>query len=194
MAEEKRKSGQFLVPGDRLGVIEEFSPGPGTYVEDGVVYSKIVGRVLMDVLNKTVSVYPLTHMVTVPRTGSIVTGQVTDVNSKKASVRISEIGKKELSGFFTGILYISDVSPSYVETMFDACKTGDIIRAKVVSEKNRTYHLSTAEKDLGVLYAFCSRCGHVLTRGRRDMQCPTCGKFERRKIAVDYGMETPQRA
>jgi len=194
MAEEKIKSGQFLVPGERLGVIEEFSPGPGTYVEEGVVYSKIVGRVLMDLLNKTVSVYPLAHVVAVPRTGSTVTGQVTSAQSKKAVVRISEIGKKGLSGFFTGILYISDVSPNYVETMFDACKAGDIIRAKVVSEKNRTYHLSTAERSLGVIYAFCSRCGHVLTRGRRDLQCPTCGKFERRKIASDYGMETPQGA
>lgn len=192
MAEEKRKSGQFLVPGERLGVIEEFSPGPGTYVEEGVVYSKIVGRVLMDVLNKTVSVYPLTHVVTIPRTGSIVTGQVSEVQSKKAVVRISEIGKKGLNGFFIGILYISDVSPNYVETMFDACKASDIMRAKVVSEKNRTYHLSTAEKNLGVIYAFCSRCGHALIRGRGELQCPACGKFENRKIAVDYGLEPNQ--
>jgi exosome complex component CSL4 len=92
MNEEKRKSGQFLVPGERLGVIEEFSPGPGTYVEQGVVYSTVAGRVLMDVLNKTVSVYPLTHVVIIPRTGSVVTGQVSSVNSKKAAVRISEIG------------------------------------------------------------------------------------------------------
>ncbi len=192
MNEEKRKSGQFLVPGERLGVIEEFSPGPGTYVEQGVVYSKVAGRLLMDVLNKTVSIYPLTHVVTVPQTGSVVTGQVSSVNSKKAAVRISEVEKKELSGFFTGILYISDVSPNYVETMFDACKAGDIIRAKVVSEKNRTNHLSTAEISLGVIYAFCSQCGHVLIRGKRDLKCPECGKFERRKIASDYGMEASQ--
>jgi exosome complex component CSL4 len=76
--------------------------------------------------------------------------------------------------------------------MFDACKAGDIIRAKVVSEKNRTNHLSTAERNLGVIYAFCSHCGNVLIREKQGLKCPECGKFERRKIASDYGMETSQ--
>ena len=44
MTESERKSGLFVVPGDRLGVIEEFTSGPGTYIEDGIIHSKITGH------------------------------------------------------------------------------------------------------------------------------------------------------
>lgn len=187
MADSRRKSGQLVAPGDRLGVIEEFTPGPGTYAEQGTVYSEVTGRALMDMLNKKVSVHPLVHGVSVPRVGSVVVGQITEVQSRTATLRISKVGKNALSGFFTGILHISDVSPGFVESMFDVCKPGDIMRAKVVSDKNRTFHLSTANNNLGVVYAFCSQCGHMLSLRGRSMQCANCGKIERRKDASDYG-------
>jgi len=183
----KRKSGQLVVPGDKLGVIEEFEPGSGTYVEEGTIFSMSTGRELMDLLNKKVSVYPRTTMSGVPRVGSIVLGQVSEVQSKQATIRIFQVGNRVLSGFFTGLLHISDVSPRYVESMYDVCKAGDLIRAKVTSDKNRVFHLTTNDRDLGVVYAFCSRCGHALSFRRMRMRCPECGNFERRKTAQDYG-------
>jgi len=187
MALLKQKSGQFVVPGDRLGVIEEFMPGPGTYVENGTIYSYVTGRALVDLLNKQVSVFSKTRFLAVPKVGSIVIGQVRDVQSKIAVIHIFQVGKHILSGFFTGILHVSDVSVQYTETMYNACKPGDLIRAKVVSDKNRTYHLSTKEPDLGVICAFCSRCGNALTFQKMRMRCLKCGKVEKRKAAQDYG-------
>ncbi|MGQ9529998.1 MAG: exosome complex RNA-binding protein Csl4 [Candidatus Bathycorpusculaceae bacterium] len=175
------------MPGERLGVIEEFIPDAGTYVRDGVIYSKVVGRALLDFLNKRVSVYPLIHGATVPKVGSTVLGQVSSVQTENASIRIFKIGNKTLSRFFSGILHVSDVQQTYVKSMFHVCKLGDIIRAKVISEKNRVYHLSTKEKELGVVYAFCSQCGYILELKRRVMRCARCGKVEKRKIALDYG-------
>jgi len=183
----ERKSGLFVVPGDRLGVIEEFTPGSGTYVEHGTIHSKITGHTLLDMLNKKVSVYPLVQTASVPQMGSIVSGQILEVTSKKAILRILQVGKRPLSGFFTGVLHISDASPSYVDTMFNVCKTGDIMKAKVISDKNRTFYLSTAEKNLGVIYALCSRCGHVLQLGKQGMGCSGCGNIEERKTPPDYG-------
>jgi exosome complex component CSL4 len=188
LSKPKKRSGAFVTPGDRLGVIEEFSPGTGTYVEQGIIYSKITGRSLMDMLNKEVSVYPIIHGAVVPRSGSIVVGQVSQVQNQVANVTITTIGKKSLSGKFTGVLHISDASPAYEESMFDVCKTGDLIRAKVISETNRIYHLSTAvDRMLGVIYAFCSNCGHTLQWRRSRMRCPNCGRIEKRKVASDYG-------
>lgn len=189
MGKSKRKSGQFAAPGDRLGVIEEFMPGSGTYVEEGTIHSKTVGYTLLDMENRKVSVYPLSQAVNVPKVGSTVIGQVSDTKSKTSIMRIFQIGKKTLSGVFSGILYISDASASYVDSMFDVCKTGDIVKAKVVSKANRTFHLSTAESDLGVIYAFCSQCGHMLSLKAQKMQCPRCGRIEKRKISSDYGKE-----
>jgi exosome complex component CSL4 len=187
MSESRTKSGQFVTPGERLGVIEEFSPGSGTYAEQGTVYSEITGRTLIDMLNKKVSVYPMVRVVAVPKVGSIVFGQVMDVQSKTATLRISKVGKNTIAGFFSGILHVSDVSPGFVENMFEVCKRGDLMRAKVVSDKNRVFHLSTADKNLGVVYAFCSRCGHLLPLMAQRMRCPRCGKIEKRKVASDYG-------
>ena len=182
-----RKNGRFVLPGERLGVIEEFIPDMGTYVRDGIIYSRVVGRALLDLLNKRVSVYPLVHGAKVPKNGSIVLGQVSNVQTQNATMRIFQIDKKQLSGFFTGILHISDVRLRYVESMFNVCKPGDILRAKVISEKNRTYHLSTKDRNLGVVYAFCSQCGHMLELKRQGMRCPSCGKIEKRKTVLDYG-------
>ncbi len=183
----KRKSGQIVVPGDRLGVIEEFTPGPGTYESEGTIYSAATGRALMDLLNKQVSVYPKAHVTKVPHVDSVVLGQVSDVQSKQANIRIFQVGERLLTGFFSGPLHIGDVSARYVDSMYEACRPGDIVRARVISEKNRTFHLTTNEKDLGVVYAFCSRCGHSLMQRRFIMRCPECGNTERRKTAADYG-------
>ena len=187
MNQSERKSGQFVAPGDRLGVIEEFTPGAGTYSEQGTIYAKVTGRTLLDVLNKKVAVYPLVHAVNTPKVESTVLGQVLETRSKRAVIRISKVGNKSLSGFFTGVLYISDVSLNYVENMFSVCKTGDIMRAKVASDRDRTLHLSTTENNLGVVYAFCSKCGHSLTLKKQMMKCARCGNIEKRKATSDYG-------
>lgn len=182
------KSGQFVVPGERLAVIEELLSGSGTYAsEDGTIYSSITGQVLVDTFNKTVTVHPWVHLPVMPREGSIVIGQVSSLQDKVATVQIFKVGRKYLSsGIFIGSLHISMVNADYVKTMFDAFKVGDIIRAKVVNDKNLAYQLSTIDRTLGVLHAFCSRCGFPLER-KQNLQCQVCKNVEERKLAPDYG-------
>lgn len=186
---QEHKSGKLVTPGEQLGVIEEFIPDSGTYVNDGVIYSKIIGRALVDLVSKKVSVYPLVRENVSPTVSSIVVGQVGNAQSDNVLVRIFKIGSKALSGVFTGIFHISDVSERYVNSMSDVVRPGDILRAKVISTKNKVYHLSTKDSGLGVLYAFCSKCSNVLEPKRYDMRCPKCGNIERRKFALDYGKE-----
>jgi len=182
-----RSSGQFVVPGEKLGVIEEFVPNAGTYVEDGTIHAKNVGYVLMDLANKKVSVYPVSRNVNVPSVGSVAVGDVVGVQSSMATVRIRKVGRNFTSGFFSGLIHVSDVSFTYTENMFNAFRVGDLVRAKVISDKNKTYHLSTKEDNLGVIYAFCSQCGSLLSSKGRRIECGACGNVERRKIALDYG-------
>jgi exosome complex component CSL4 len=183
----EQKTGQLAVPGDRLGVIEEFIPDAGTYVKDGVIYSKVIGRVLIDLVHRRVQVHQLVSSSRVPSVGTTVLAQVSNAQPDTAGARIFQIGQEEINGVFTGILHVSDVALKYVDSMYEVCKPGDIIRAKVVSEKNRAYHLSTKDKNLGVVYGFCSSCGTLLEPKRQGMHCPKCGRFEKRKIAADYG-------
>jgi exosome complex component CSL4 len=187
----EQKSGHLVMPGERLGVIEEFIPDSGTYVKDGVIFSKIVGRSLVDLQNRRVSVYPVVAGAVVPKVGTVVIGQIGNAQSDNVLVRIFRIGKKQLTGNFGGILHVSDVSDRYIDMISDAVKPGDIVRAKVISEKNQIFHLSTNDKNLGIIYAFCSRDGTLLEQQpqRFDLKCPKCGNIERRKIAPDYGKE-----
>lgn len=187
MTESERKSGLFVVPGDRLGVIEEFTSGTGTYIEEGTIHSKITGYTLLDMLNKEVSVFPLVKTLPIPRVGSIVTGLVTDVKSKNAVLTIFQVDEKKLSGTFNGMLHISSVSHGFVENMFDVAKPGDVMRAKVISTKNRSIFLSTVDRNLGILSAICSLCGSNLMHGDRGLKCSNCGNIENRKISPDYG-------
>ena len=158
----EQKIGHLVLPGERLGVIEEFIPDSGTYVKDGVIFSKTVGRALMDLQTRRVSVYPVVERVVVPKVSTVVIGQIGNAQSDNVLVKIFRIGNKKLSGNFGGILHVSDVSDRYVDQISDVCKPGDIIRAKVISDKNQVFHLSTNDKGLGVLYGFCSRCGTLL--------------------------------
>jgi exosome complex component CSL4 len=183
-----RKSGQFVVPGEYLGVIEEFIPNSETYVENGRIYSKIIGHTLIDFLNKRISVYPLGKKTKIPKVGDIIFGQVANVQSQNALIRIFKMENKSFPVTFKGLLHVSDTKVSYVKSMFNICKPGDILRAQIISIKNSTFHLSTKEKELGVVYAFCSQCGDLLLKPKRQRSsCPKCKNIEKKKTALDYG-------
>jgi exosome complex component CSL4 len=109
------------------------------------------------------------------------------VQDKVAQVNILEIDRKRLGTPFSGMLHISSSSPRYERSMKEVCKTGDIVLAKVVSTKNGIPQLTTIGRGLGVVKAYCSQCGETLTRRNQTLQCPSCGKIERRKMSDDYG-------
>ncbi|MEM2272795.1 MAG: exosome complex RNA-binding protein Csl4 [Candidatus Bathyarchaeia archaeon] len=189
MSKEKR-SGRFVVPGDKIGVIEEFIPGYGTYVVDGVIYASNTGFLLIDPKSRIASIQPASRKICAPKVGNIVVGYVWNIQTTMALIRIIKIEKNFLSGFFTGILHISEVDVKFTKDILDALKPGDIMRAKVISETNKAYFLSTKGGNLGIILALCSKCGGTLrlkTRKDKKLYCEECGNIETRKIASDYG-------
>jgi len=181
------QSAQFVVPGERLGVIEEFLPGHGTYEEKGTIFSEAIGLAIIDRVNKTVEIQRRTKKPLIPEEDSTVISIVTSTQDKVAQVNILEIDRKRVGLPFSGILHISSSSPRYERTMREVCKTGDIVRAKIVSTKNRVPQLTTIGRGLGVVKAYCSQCGQLLVQRNQTLQCPSCGKVERRKLSEDYG-------
>jgi len=178
----------FVVPGEKLCVVEEFSPGPGTYESDGVVFSQLTGDRVVDIRDRTVRVLPKARIPIMPTDGSTVVGQVTNAHDKSAIVSIFKVDSNILVRPFTGILHISSSSPRYERNMDDVCKTGDMIKAKVFNDKNRIPELTTAGRGLGVIKAYCSRCGGLLLLTNRRLQCGECGNVERRRLADEYGV------
>ncbi len=186
----EQKSGHLVLPGERLGVIEEFIPDSGTFVKDGVIFSKIVGRSLMDLQTRRVSVYPVVercsrsqsrnccHRANRQRPIRQCSSENIQDWTQKNSQAISAVFcmfQMFLTGTLTKLVtYVSQATS---------------LRAKVISDKNQVFHLSMNDKGLGVLYGFCSRCGTLLEQHGYDLKCPKDGNVETRKISPDYGKE-----
>ena len=179
---------QFVVPGEDLCVAEEFSPGPGTYESHGTVYSVLTGGRVADLKERKVRVVPKARTPVMPTDGSTIIGQVSNGHDKSAIISIYKVDSVTVGRPCTGILHISSSSPRYERTMEEVCKTGDLIRAKVFNDKNRIPELTTAGRGLGVIRAYCSRCGGLLVLTNRRLQCRGCGNVERRRLADDYGV------
>lgn len=186
MSRVPREFDQHVLPGDRLGVVEEFLPGAGTYEDAGTIYANFTGTAKIDTKNKRVTVTPTTRLPDLPKEGATVIAAVTHIQEKMATVSIWKIDGSVLQNPFTAILHISSSSPRYERNMSDVCKAGDILRARVIDMTNRIPQLTTAGRGLGVVKAFCSKCGGTLELANRRLQCTSCGNVERRRLAEDY--------
>ncbi len=174
------------VPGEELGVEEEFMPGEGIYVEEGKLYSSSLGAIAVDAKSRRVDVSSGIK-IAVPEVGDVVEGVV--VGPMREDSTVIEIlrirGKRSLKGAFTGILHVSQAAKSYIDTIFDAVGLNDWVLAKVVTGWP-PYQLSTADDELGVMYATCPKCGDELVLKRGRLFCNRDKIFERRKISIHY--------
>jgi exosome complex component CSL4 len=183
----KKLDGQFVVPGEKLGVVEEFMPGRGTVEVDGTVFSSQTGTAAVDTNRHIVSVRTAAGPPIIPDEGSTVIGVIEKIQDKMAIVNIIMVDGHKLQPPFTGMLHISNSSPRFERFMGDVCKPNDIIRGKVIDVSQRIPKLTTVGRDMGVIKAFCSRCGGELILSGRILRCTLCLNVERRRLADDFG-------
>ncbi|HDH44969.1 MAG TPA: RNA-binding protein [Thermococcus sp.] len=193
MVEPKKKTvenGELVLPGDYLGVIEEFLPGEGIIEENGELYAARAGRVKIDLEKIEISVEPVTDVPPLPQVGDIVIARVLEVKSQAAIVELLKIegrkGYREIATSKLAGIHVSQVKDGYVESMNSEFKIGDIIRAKVLTNEKSPIQLTTREPNLGVIYALCSSCKVPLVRRSNVLVCPKCGRRESRKLSTYY--------
>ncbi|MBO3802703.1 MAG: RNA-binding protein, partial [Candidatus Brockarchaeota archaeon] len=56
MSHLESRSGNFVVPGEKIAVVEEFMPSLGTFEDGGDIRSQIAGFVVIDSVSRTISV------------------------------------------------------------------------------------------------------------------------------------------
>ncbi|MFX1482440.1 MAG: exosome complex RNA-binding protein Csl4 [Promethearchaeota archaeon] len=184
------KSGDIVVPGDQLCVIEELMPSYGTYEKEGIVYAASPGAVSMDLKNRSIQVVSPdgTMKLALPISGDILMGSVTHAFEQRAEVLIVRRNDKDIHSGLVGELHISNVTRRYVKSMLDVLKQNDIIRAVATNTHQIPVKLSLVGQDLGVVFASCSRCGNPLTlTTHNNMFCLRCENRETREVANDYG-------
>jgi len=87
-----------------------------------------------------------------------------------------------------GGINISQAQKDYVDKLTDDFRIGDLIEAKVTKVLGiDNADLTTAEEELGVLKAMCTKCRYFMNKiGKNQVKCPNCGNKETRKLSSKY--------
>ncbi|ASJ06826.1 exosome complex RNA-binding protein Csl4 [Thermococcus pacificus] len=184
------KTGDLVLPGDYLGVIEEYFPGDGVKEENGELYAVRAGKVVIDPDRMEISVEPVTDTPPLPKVGDVVIARVIEVKPQAAIVQIVKIegrnNDREIATSKLAGIHISQARNGYVDNLANEFRIGDIVRARVIATEKSPIQLSTKDPDLGVIYALCTRCRTPLVRRGDKLICPRCGHVETRKLSSLY--------
>lgn len=183
--------GKLVLPGESICPISEFNLGEGTYAREDFICSALVGYV--QIVNatsvgqaSTITVMRGSEQTCVPKSGDIVTVKVMKINARLASVDILCVGQRVLEESFAGIIRQQDVRATEVDKVeiLSSFRPGDIVRAEVVSlGDSRSYYLSTAKNELGVVSAKSVAGAQLVPVSWQEMQCPATLTKEYRKVA-----------
>ena len=189
---------EVVLPGDKIGLAAEYQAGAGTYRDGDEIYSSLWGCVKRELNSKSKDKTPIISVhhggrsgagerMVAPKRDSIVTARVTTANPRFCKADILAVGSQMLAEPFHGLLRREDVRATEKDSvdMYKSFRPGDFIRARVIGLGDAmSYVLSTAENELGVMHAV-GRVGGVamVPVSWCEMQCPTTGKTEHRKVA-----------
>ncbi|KAF5829723.1 hypothetical protein DUNSADRAFT_15570 [Dunaliella salina] len=112
--------------------------------------------------------------------------QITRVQQNSTSCRVLCVGSQALSQEFKGTIRQQDVRATEIDkvVMYDCFRPGDVVRAEVVSLGDaRSYYLSTAKNELGVVWAKSVSGYPMIPASWTTMTCPETMAVEKRKVA-----------
>jgi exosome complex component CSL4 len=174
---------KHVIPGEKVGVIEEFDGDGDAIINHGIIRATKVGKVIYDMRRRVAMVKGVELKSHVPRVGETIEGFVESVQSNMVTVRITFIEGKPVYNNFLGYLYLSQ---GHVK-MRMPCKLGDVIRARVGNVNNGVIFLSINEPRLGVIRTLCALCGMEVVRIKPNfIKCTSCGHVDYRKLSIDF--------
>ncbi|KAF5580580.1 CSL4-core component of the 3'-5' exosome [Fusarium pseudocircinatum] len=195
------------LPGNILGPVTKFAPGPGTHVYEGNVVSSLLGRVTVTPPAKTPGPQKRLNKITAPTTEELATISVArhghkrevlpDVENvvlarvlrlmpKQAIVVIQQVGDTVLQTEWQGVIRVQDVRATEKDKVkiYESFKPGDIVRAQVISLGDQAnYYLSTASNELGVVMATSEAGNDMVPISWKEYRDPETGICEPRKVA-----------
>ncbi|MEK6981406.1 MAG: exosome complex RNA-binding protein Csl4 [Candidatus Micrarchaeota archaeon] len=169
--------------GQTIASCEEYVPGKNAFGEADQIYSAVIGKSQTD--GQSISVIPEGKKIIDVAVGSFVYGLIAEIRDTKAIVDCIMAEEYPNSRFsmpsFGSSLPVQNIRiNSYVKTVRDELKIGDIIKAKVVATSPAIL-ISIAEPSLGVMVAFCSACRNSMSLKNDFATCNNCEKTEKRK-------------
>lgn len=188
MEKPRIENGKIVLPGELIGTSEEFIPKNGAFEDRGSIFAAATGYVKINPKERSISVEPVTNVPPQLMVGDIVIGRVTDIKESVALVEIGGIkgmGEREIVNADDAAIHVSNIKDAYVKDLSYEFAPQDIVKARVLDLRNM--RLSTVNKELGVMKAYCGNCRTVLKRENDKLKCPNCKRTETRKMSSEYG-------
>lgn len=176
-----------VFPGDEVAVEEEYLAAEGTFASDGKVYAAQAGALELDDEEYTARVVT-PNPPNVLKEGDIVYAIVGGIRKTMAIAEVvaSDGTRRGVTGDTNGTIHVSKISPGYTEDVGRELRTGDIVRARVISV-DPSVQLTTRDDHLGVVRSMCGECKTELEVKGKGLYCPECKQSSPRKLADDYG-------
>lgn len=168
----------FVLPGDKLGFIEEISSGNNTFDDGDTIRASTVGILSIDKKAKIAQVENGKQL-SIPKRGDIIIGSVSAVLSSMIAVVIHYINGKPN---YSGVECICQ-NPDKRRVL---ARVNDIVALKIEAHLNGAIHATMDEPELGVLFTKCNSCAGSVVPLRDRVKCPNCGYMEERKISTNY--------
>jgi len=184
--------GKLVYPGEELGTAEEFIAGPGTYVQDHMIFAAQIGRAKFDTAEMQVHVTPLRPTNAV-RVGDVVICMVDDLKSSMVTCDVLRVegADRHVAGETHAAIHVAKISPDYVRELSDVYRITDILRARVF-QAEPSIQLESVADEFGVIKALCGVCRQPMVRKGRDLWCEECERSETRKLSSRYGEDFPK--
>lgn len=174
---------KIVVPGENLGVVEEFIPGEGVREERGNLYSMYLGY--LNEKKVKIHVRPFKRPILPLEPGEVALGEIRGADRSTYHVHLTALIEPRRALLSPPVQAImSKRSPNL------GARPSDIILVKIVSVKNGTVAVTMGgSPELGVILSFCPICGAPLKKGvGYTLVCEKCGKvYLDRKISNRYG-------
>ncbi|KAK6351138.1 exosome 3'-_5 exonuclease subunit ski4 (Csl4) [Orbilia javanica] len=202
----------LVVPGQPLGPVSAYIPGPGVHIFNGQIVASLVGQVVTSPqtsstpssaataaatkIPPTISVQkPVlttdeeTNATLLPEVSSTVLCRITRINARQATASIFVVNNHICGDEFQGVIRVQDVRLTEVDKVkiFNSFRPGDIVRARVISLGDQSnYYLSTASNELGVIMADSEMGDPMYPINWKEMKSTRTGVVEERKVAKPF--------
>lgn len=185
---------QIALPGQQIGTTKSHRPGEGTHITAGNIYASIAGPVVSQSTNTKSSKLPTISITRVigpllPEVGTQVLGKITRTNPRQATLSILALGSTGAAPLrepLPALIRQQDIRATEIDKVkvAESFRVGDVVRAVVISlGDERSYYLSTAKNELGVVMASSAAGNAMVPLSWREFMDETTGLRELRKVA-----------
>ena len=169
----------FVLPGDKIAITEEYEAGNNACDDGNVVRATVIGENQIDKKERLVHVKNHKSL-SVPEVGDVVIGTVEAVMGSMMAILIKYINGKAVKS------QVECICPTRNIRKRNIALVKDLVKLKITGHLNGATHATIQDPSLGVLFTKCRKCGMDVTPLRDIVKCVECGWTDDRKLSSDF--------